>query len=107
MIDEVEREKILFRGKMRALFNQGRLSIPGNEIGTLLVYKTFDWLSYDVILSITDPTELFNEVVSFQHNKTFFFAFYTSLRLVNLQNPATVGLCAVLSSKTTRGLTMD
>ena len=107
MIDEVERAKMLFREKMRTLFNQGRQSIPGNDIGTLLVYKTFDRLSYDVILAITDPTELFSEVVSFQHNKTFFFVFYTILRLVNLQNPVTLGLCAALPSKTTRGLTRD
>lgn len=62
--DEVERAKMPFREKMRTLFDQDRLSIPGNGVGTLLVYKTFDRLSYAVILTSTEPAELFNEVVS-------------------------------------------
>jgi hypothetical protein len=53
-----------FREKMRTLFDQDRLSILGNGVGTLLVYKTFDRLSYAVILTSTEPAELFNEVVS-------------------------------------------
>jgi len=64
MVDEIEREKIPFRERMRTLFNQDRLTIPGNGVGTLLVYKTFDRLSYAVILTSTEPVELFNEVVS-------------------------------------------
>ena len=64
MTDEVERAKMPFRERMRTLFNQDRLTIPGNDVGTLLVYKTFDQLSYAVILSSSEPAELFNEVVS-------------------------------------------
>ena len=64
MTDEVERGKMPFRERMRGLLNQDRLTIPGNDVGTLLVYKTFDRLSYAVILSSTEPAELFNEVVS-------------------------------------------
>lgn len=64
MTDEIERAKMPFRERMRTLFNQDRLTIPGNDVGTLLVYKTFDRLSYAVILSSTEPAELFNEVVS-------------------------------------------
>ncbi|MDA0278857.1 MAG: hypothetical protein O3C29_00205 [Proteobacteria bacterium] len=64
MTDEVERAKMAFRERMRTLFNQDRLTIPGNDVGTLLVYKTFDQLSYAVILSSSEPAELFNEVVS-------------------------------------------
>jgi len=64
MTDEVERAKMPFRQRMRTLFSQDRLTIPGNDIGTLLVYKTFDRLSYAVILTSTEPAELFNEVVS-------------------------------------------
>jgi LysM repeat protein len=64
MTDEVERAKMPFRERMRTLFNQDRLTIPGNNVGTLLVYKIFDRLSYAVILSSTEPAELFNEVVS-------------------------------------------
>ena len=62
--DEAERAKMPFRERMRTLFDQDRLTIPGNDVGTLLVYKTFDRLSYAVILSSTEPAELFNEVVS-------------------------------------------
>ncbi|MFT7471853.1 MAG: hypothetical protein ACI8XU_001749 [Kiritimatiellia bacterium] len=64
MTDEVERAKMPFRERMRTLFSQDRLTIPGNDVGTLLVYKTFDRLSYAVILSSSEPAELFNEVVS-------------------------------------------
>ena len=94
MTDEVERAKMPFRERMRALFNQDRLTIPGNDIGTLLVYKAFDRLSYDVILCNTEPAELFNEVASPQDDAILFFRFYTSLRLVNLQSPTTPRLCA-------------
>ena len=44
MTDEVERAKMPFRERMRTLFNQDRLIIPGNDVGTLRVYKTFDRL---------------------------------------------------------------
>ncbi len=64
MTDEVARSRMSFRERMRTLFNQDSLSIPGNEIGTLLVYKTFQRLSYAVILSSTQPAELYDEVVS-------------------------------------------
>jgi len=64
MTDEVERAKMPFRERMRSLFNQDRLAIPGDEVGTLLVYRTFDRLSYAVILTSTEPAELFNRVVS-------------------------------------------
>ena len=64
MTNEFERAKMPFRERMRTLFNQDRLIIPGNDVGTLLVYKTFDRLSYDVILSNTELVEPFNEVVS-------------------------------------------
>ena len=64
MTDEVERVKMPFRERMRITFNQDRLTIPGNEAGTLLVYKTLDRMSYAVILTSTEPDELFNDVVS-------------------------------------------
>ena len=67
MTDEVERAKMPFRERMRTLFNQDRLTIPGNDVGTLLVYKTFDRLSYDVILS---STELLNYLTKLSAPKT-------------------------------------
>jgi len=62
--DEVERSRMSFRERFRTFFNQDRLNIPGKEIGTLLVYKTFEQLSYAVILTSTEPAELYNDVVS-------------------------------------------
>jgi hypothetical protein len=64
MTNEFERAKMQFRERMRTLFNRYRLTIPGNDVGTLLVYKTFDRLSNDVILSNTELVEPFNQVVS-------------------------------------------
>lgn len=64
MTDEVERSRMSVRERIATYFNQDRLRIPGKEIGTLLVYKTFAQLSYAVILSSTEPAELYNEVVS-------------------------------------------
>lgn len=64
MTDEVERVKMPFRERVSSLLNQDSLTIPGNDVGTLLVYKTFDRLSYAVILTSTEPAELFNKVVN-------------------------------------------
>ena len=64
MTNEFEQAKMPFRERMRTLFNQDRPTIPSNDVETLLVYKTFDRLSYDVILSNTELVEPFNEVVS-------------------------------------------
>jgi len=33
-----------------------RVSLPSTEIGLLLVYKTFERMSYGVILSLTEPS---------------------------------------------------
>lgn len=62
--DEVERGRMRFRERLTSYFDQSQLRIPGKEIGTLLVYKTFAQLSYAVILSSTEPAELYNAVVS-------------------------------------------
>jgi hypothetical protein len=64
MVDEEERTRMSFRERMGTIFNQNSLVIPGNDIGTLLVYKTFEKLSYAVILASTQPVELYNAVVS-------------------------------------------
>ncbi|GJM11994.1 MAG: peptidoglycan-binding protein [Pseudohongiella sp.] len=64
MTDEVERERMPFRERMLTLFDQDRLLINGNDIGTLLVYETFDRLSYAVILSSIEPAEISNAVVN-------------------------------------------
>lgn len=64
MVDERERAKLSFRQRARTVFDQENLVVPGADIGTLLVYKIFDRLSYAVILTSTEPAELLDEVVS-------------------------------------------
>lgn len=64
MVDEVERSRMSFRERFRTMFNRDQLQLPGKEVGTLLVYKTFERLSYAVIISSTEPATLNNLVVS-------------------------------------------
>ncbi|HAJ77426.1 MAG TPA: hypothetical protein DCM64_13370 [Gammaproteobacteria bacterium] len=64
MVDEVDRERLSFRERMRRIFSGERLQLPGNDIGTLLVYRTFEQLSYAVILSSIQPIEISNNVAS-------------------------------------------
>lgn len=64
MVDEVERSKLSFRERIRAILRGDRLEVPGAELGTLLVYKTFNNLSYAVILSSLEPIQLNTRVTS-------------------------------------------
>lgn len=64
MTDEVERERMSFRERMSTAFKRDSLELPGKEIGTILIYRTFDELSYGLILSSTEPAQLYNRVVS-------------------------------------------
>lgn len=64
LVDEVEKGRMSFRERMSSTFSRDSLELPGKEIGTLLVYRTFDELSYALILSSTEPAQLFNRVVS-------------------------------------------
>lgn len=64
MTDEVERERMSFRERVSTAFKRDSLELPGKEIGTILVYRTFDDLSYGLILSSTEPAQLYNRVVS-------------------------------------------
>ncbi len=64
MVDQVERERMSFRERMRAIFRGERLQLPGDETGTLLVYRTFESMSYGVILSSLQPIELTDIVIT-------------------------------------------
>ncbi|NKB34686.1 MAG: LysM peptidoglycan-binding domain-containing protein [Pseudomonadales bacterium] len=64
MVDEVERSRLSFRERIRAIFRGERLEVPGADLGTLLVYKTFNSLSYAVILSSLEPLALNTRVAS-------------------------------------------
>lgn len=64
VVDEVERGRMSFRQRFRTILSPDRLQIPGKEVGTLLVYKTFEQLSYAVIISSTEPAKMDNLLVS-------------------------------------------
>ena len=64
MIDGVERERMSFRQRLLSIFSRDRLELPGGEVGTLLVYRTFDSMSYAVVLNSLEPIELSARVLS-------------------------------------------
>ena len=64
MVDQIERDRMSFRERMRAIFCGQRLSLPGNQTGTALVYRTFEDMSYAVILSSLEPIELTDRVIN-------------------------------------------
>lgn len=62
--DPVKRERLGFWERWRSTFSEEELQLPGEEVGTILVYKAFEQISYAVILSSLEPAELFNKVVN-------------------------------------------
>lgn len=64
MVDQVERDRMSFRERMRAIFRGDRLALPGNQTGTVLVYRTFEDMSYAVILNSIEPIELSDYVIN-------------------------------------------
>jgi len=64
IVDDVERSRMTLSQRVRTAFNKKQLQMPGKEIGTLLVYKTFDQLSYAVVLTSTEPATLSSRIVS-------------------------------------------
>ena len=67
LVDEVARERMGWRERLRATFrrdSEDTLELPGREIGTLLVYKTFDELSYALILSSLEPASIGSRVTN-------------------------------------------
>jgi len=64
VVDEIEASKMSFGERFRHLFNPKTTEMPDQEIGTLLVYKTFEDMSYAVILSSSEPAQLMNRVTS-------------------------------------------
>lgn len=64
VVDEVERSRMDFQRRMQAIFRRERLSLPGSDIGTLLVYKVFDEFCYAVVLSSLEPLARDNRVTN-------------------------------------------
>lgn len=63
LIDSKGRSRKKFSEKMKDFFTRNKVQMPNKEIGTLLVYKTFEKLSYGLILTITEPTGI-NDIVT-------------------------------------------
>lgn len=64
LVDGVERDQMTFRERMMSVFSRDRVTVPGSDIGTLLVYKTFDRFSYALILSSREPIALNHRVTN-------------------------------------------
>ena len=64
MVDGMERDRMSFSQRMRVLFSRDRLHFPGDEIGTVLVYRTFDPMNYAVVLNSLEPIEINSRVLS-------------------------------------------
>ena len=58
LVDTKGRSRKKFTEQVKDIFTRDRLQLPNKEIGTLLVYRSFEKLSYGVILTITEPTGL-------------------------------------------------
>lgn len=64
IVDDVEVGRMTFRERLSHLFSPRRVELPGADIGTLLVYRTFETISYAVILESIEPAVLGNRVSS-------------------------------------------
>lgn len=64
LVDGIERERMSFRERMASIFNRQQLELPGDEIGTILVYRTFERMSYGVILTSVEPIELNSRLIT-------------------------------------------
>lgn len=64
LVDEVAEGKKSFRERFRTIFNQETVQLPAQELGTILIYRTFEKLSYGLILSVSEPVEINYQVVN-------------------------------------------
>ncbi|MEX0619545.1 MAG: LysM domain-containing protein [Pseudohongiellaceae bacterium] len=53
--DEVGAERQDWKGRLRSGFFGNNVQLPDKEVGTLLVYRTFEKLSYGMILEMSEP----------------------------------------------------
>ncbi len=64
VVDEIERGRMSVGQRFQSLFRGADLQLPSSSIGLILVYRTFEQLSYAVILSAEEPIQLNNLVSS-------------------------------------------
>ena len=64
MVDSQGRSRKGFTDQVRDVFSRNQVQLPNKDIGTLLVYRTFEKLAYGVILTITEPTGIGDSVTN-------------------------------------------
>ena len=64
VVDDTDRERKSFLGRIFSTASNETVEMPRQEVGTLLVYRVFDNLSYGVILTSSEPARLGDMVVN-------------------------------------------
>jgi len=64
IVDDTERKQKGFAARFAAIATNEKVQLPNKEIGTLLVYRVFDRMSYGLILSSTEPTKIGDKVLN-------------------------------------------
>ncbi|MEZ5489932.1 MAG: LysM domain-containing protein [Gammaproteobacteria bacterium] len=64
IVDDTDREKKPFFQRLFAVASNQTIEMPGQEVGTVLVYRVFDHLSYGLILTSSEPARLGDMVVN-------------------------------------------
>jgi len=64
VIDDTDLERKSFFGRIFAKASNQTVEMPRQEVGTILVYRVFDHLSYGVILTSPEPARLGDMVVN-------------------------------------------
>jgi len=62
VVDESGRQQKGAAARFAAFVTNEKVEMPSREIGTLLIYKVFDRMSYGVILSSSEPTKIGDRV---------------------------------------------
>jgi hypothetical protein len=65
VVDTTNREQKNLAARFSSVLTNEKIEMPSQEIGTLLIYRVFDRMSYGVILSSTEPSRI-GDVVSSQ-----------------------------------------
>jgi len=64
VVDETDREGGGFGKRMGSFLANEKVTLPGKEVATVLVYRVFDHLSYGIILSSAEPIRVGDRVVN-------------------------------------------
>jgi hypothetical protein len=64
IVDETDRERKSLVRRLFSIAADEKVEMPRHEVGTLLVYRVFDNLSYGVILSSNEPARIGDMVVN-------------------------------------------